>query len=427
MSRLGLILGAMARGETVIEGLRETPGVLAIADMLQLLGARIDKRAGRWHVMGLGTGGFLEPETDLHFGDSVVSLELAMGLAGIYDFPSRFAGSEWLSRQSLQHLREPLAVLGIRVLERGLDGLPTTLRGPRLAVPPIYEVAADAPRLKGTMLLAALAIRGTSEISEPAATPDHVERLLLGFGARVDSFTDGVGRHTVALDGLPSLRAQRVVVPGDPTLAAYAVVAALIVPGSEAVVEAVSVNPSRSALLASLLQMGADVELLNRRSASGEEIADLRVRHSALTGLTAPAATAVSAGVEYGALIVAAGFASGKTRLTEVQQLPAQDRRRVMTMAQGLQAAGVDCSLDGDCLEIDAGAPVAGGINIAVGADPWAALALLVLGMAAANPVTVDDGAALEDRFPGFIGALESIGASFTVPTDMTTRIGVLG
>lgn len=426
VSRLALILGAMARGETVIEGMRETPGVLAIADMLQLLGARIDKRAGRWHVMGLGTGGFLEPEADLLFGDSAASLELAMGLAGIYGFPTRFVGSEWLARQSLQHMHGPLAALGIEVLEGDFAGLPVTLRGPRLAVPPVYEIGAGI-QLKGTMLLAALAIRGTTEISEPAATPDHVERLLLGFGAHIESVTDSAGRHTVALDGLPALRAQRVAVPGDPTLAAFAIVAALIVPGSEVVVEAVSVNPLRSALLANLLRMGADIELQNRHSASGEDVADLRVRHSSLTGVAVPITGAVSTAAEYGALMVAAGFASGATRLTGLQQLPAPDRHYVLAIAQGLQAAGVDCSQDDDSLVIEGGSTVAGELHVVVGDDPWAALAFLVLGMAAANPVVLDDGAALEDRFPGFVGSLESIGASFTGPSDTTTRIEVSG
>lgn len=427
LSRLALILGAMARGETVVEGMRETPGVLAVADMLQLLGARIDKRAGRWHVMGLGTGGLLEPEADLSFGDSAASLDLAIGLAGIYDFPSRFVGGAWLSRQSLQHLHGPLTALGIRVLEGDLRGLPLTVRGPRLAVPPVFEIGNGAARLKDAMLLAGLAIRGTTEISEPAATPDHLERLLHGFGAHVESFTDSLGRHTVALDGLPYLRAQRVAVPGDPTLAAFAVVAALIVPGSDILVEAVSANPSRGALLASLLQMGADIDMQNCRSASGEDVADIRVRHSALSGISVPLAGAVSSAAEYGALMVAAAFASGTTRLSGLQQLPAPDRNHTLSIAEGLQKAGVDCNLDDDCLSIAGTSTVAGGLQVVVGAGPWAALSFLVLGMAAASPVALDDEAALEDRFPGFVGSLESIGASFTGPTDLITRIEVSG
>ena len=417
ISRLALICGAMARGESVVEGLRETPGVLAIADMLQLLGARIDKRAGRWHVMGLGTGGFLEPEADLGFGNAAASLELAVGLAGIYDFPSRFVGGDWLSAQPLRHLQQPLAALGIHVLEGDLEGLPLTLRGPRLAVPPIYEIAAATPRLKGTMLLAGLSIRGTTEISEPATTPDQVERLLLAFGAHIESFTDGNGRHTVALDGLPALRAQRVAVPGDPTLAAFAVVAALIVPGSDVVVEAVSVTPHGSQWLDALLQMGADIELQGQRG----DVADLHVRHASLTGIAIAAAGAGLSAPEYAALMVAASFASGTTRLTGLQRLPPADRHRLLAMAQGLQAAGITCRADED-LEIEGAGAVAGGLHIAVGADPWEALAFLVLGMAAASPVTIDDGAALEDHFPGFVGGLEAIGASFTSPPDMAGR-----
>jgi 3-phosphoshikimate 1-carboxyvinyltransferase len=427
VSRLALILGAMARGETVIEGLCEAPGVLAAADMLQMLGARIDRRSGRWHVMGLGTGGFLEPEAGLQFGDAATTLHLAMGLVGIYDFPSRFVGDPWLAAQPLQHMLEPLAVLGIEVLEGSLEGLPLTLRGPRLPVPPVFEVPTGAPQLKDTMLLAALAIPGTTEVSERRATPDHAERLLLGFGAHIERSTDSQGRHTVALDGLPALRAQRIAVPGDPTLAAFAIVAALIVPGSEVVIEAVSVNPTRSILLASLIEMGADIELQARRSSSGEDVADLRVRHSALTGIAISAADAASTAAEYAALAVAAGFAAGPTRLEGLQQLPAPLRHRLPGLAEALQASGVDCRLDADRLEIVGGGSVRGGAQVTVHIDPWAALALLVLGMAAENATTIDDGAVLETCFPGFVSGLESIGASFVSPLGTSTRVEVSG
>jgi 3-phosphoshikimate 1-carboxyvinyltransferase len=422
ISRLALILGAMARGESVIEGLRETPGVMAIADMLQMLGARIDKRSGRWHVMGLGSGGFLEPGGDLRFGDAATSLHLAMGLTGIYEFPSRFVGAPWLAAQPLHHMRQLLAVLGIEVLEGGLDGLPLTLRGPRLPVPPVFEVPAGVPQLKATMLLAALAIPGTAEITEPRQTPDHLEKLLLGFGAKVERSTDRLGRHTVALDGLPTLRAHRIAVPGDPTLAAFAMVAALVVPGSEVVLEKVSANPTRNGLLASLLTMGADIELQARHVANGEDVADMRIRHSNLRGAAMPADDAASTASEYAALLVAAAFAVGPTQLEGLQQLGTPLRRRLLGVAEGLQASGVECRLDPDRLEIVGSGSVRGGVHVSVSADPWSALAFLVLGMAADNAVTVDDAAALDDCFPGFVGGLESIGASFTGPPGISTH-----
>lgn len=427
ISRLALILGTMARGETVIEGLRETPGVLAIADALQMLGARIDKRSGGWHVMGLGAGGFLEPQAEFQFGGAANSLDLAMGLIGIYDFPSRFIGNAWLSRQPLRHMFDPLALLGIEVLDGSLDGLPLTLRGPRLPVPPVFEVPAGALHLKDVMLLAALAIPGTTEITECENAPDHAERLLLGFGAHVERSTDSQGRRTVALNGLPALRAQRIVVPADPTLAGFAVVAALIVPGSEVVIEGVSANPTRDALLMTLREMGAEIGSQNPRSAGGEGRVDLHVRHSPLRGIVIPAADAASTAAEYPALAVAASFAVGQTRLQGLQQLPVGTRYRLQLMAEGLQASGVACRLDDDSLEITGTGSVRGGVQVAVSADAWTALALLVLGLAAEDAVTLDDGGALGSCFPGFVSGLESIGASFASPSGIFERLEVSG
>jgi 3-phosphoshikimate 1-carboxyvinyltransferase len=410
-SRLALILGAMARGETLIEGLREAPGVLAIADMLQQLGARVEKRSSRWHVIGLGIGGFLQPERDLNFGAAAASLHLAMGTVGIYDFPTRFVGDAWLSSQSLQHMQAPLAVLGIKVLEQQEDGLPITLQGPRISVPPAYEVPPEAPHLKGVMLLAGLSIPGVTEIIEPHETSDRLERMLRGFGAQVERSTDAAGRQLTCLDGLPMLRAQRVEVPGDPDLVALVAVAALVVPGSEVVVETVSVSQTRNTVLSALLEMGGSIELEARRAVGGDEVADLRIRHSDLQGVAVGLAGDATA-AECMALAVAAAFATGASRLDGLHLLPAIEQRRLQLLVAGLVASGVSCRVAGSSLEIEGAGGVAGGAPLAANGDPWLALAFLILGLAARSPVAVDDAAGIEPSFPGLLGGLEMLGAS---------------
>jgi 3-phosphoshikimate 1-carboxyvinyltransferase len=267
------------------------------------------------------------------------------------------------------------------------------------------------------MLLAGLTIPGTTTVSESGEAPDHAERLLRSFGAHVASSIDRAGIHTVELDGLPNLRAQRVEVPGDPSLAAFGMVAALIVPGSEVIIEQVSVNPTRSGLLGLLLEMGGDIEVLSPRLAGGEEIADLRVRHSTLRSIAVPAAAGPSIAAEYAILAVAAAFAEGESRFEGLDLLPAAERQRLLAVGQGLRANRVACELGPDSMTVGGGR-VPGGGRVITGHDHWLALGFLVLGMAADDQVTIDDQSAIDEHFPGFISSFEEIGASFIRYTE---------
>jgi 3-phosphoshikimate 1-carboxyvinyltransferase len=410
---LALMLGAMARGETIVEGLSESRGVLATANALRAVGARIEVRTGRWHVTGMGVGGFLEPEHALDFDNSRTGVRLAMGLLGSYQFTTRFVGEESLSARSMQCVLDPLRAAGVKVLEHHDDRLPITLHGPRTPVPIDYRMTAVSAQLKSCLLLAGLTMPGISTVSEPYPTADHTERMLAAFGARVDTRTDEMGMHIVEIEGLPNLRAQQVPVPSDPSAAAFGIVAALIVPGSELVMENVVVNPTRSGLLDTLLEMGADIELMNTRKAGGQQVADLRVRHTELSGATVPARRSACMLGEYPALAVAAAFAQGETLIEGLSHL-----RGVAAVARGLRVNGVDCEDGPDSLLVYGRGRVRGGGRVITHMNPRIAMSFLVMGMAADDAVIIDDQSSITASFPDFVARFEDIGASFIRYTD---------
>jgi 3-phosphoshikimate 1-carboxyvinyltransferase len=413
ISDRALMLGAMARGETIIDGLLEGEDVLATGRAMRALGARIDKRAGRWHVIGLGVGGFLEPEQALDFGNSGTGLRLTMGLLGGYQFTSRFVGDASLSTRSMQRVLDPLRAIGVEVIEHHDHRLPIALRGPRTPVPIEYRLPMASAQVKSCVLLAGLVIPGTTTVIEPVPTRDHTERMLEAFGARVERRIDAAGQHIVEIEGLPNLRAQQVLVPGDPSSAAFAVVAALIVPGSELLMEDVLINPTRIGLIDTLLEMGADIELMNVRKAGGEQVANLRARHSELRGVTVPAERAPSMIDEYPVLAVAAAFAHGETLMQGLGELRVTQSDRLAAMAKGLRVNGVKCEEAADSLLVHGSGRVKGGGRVTTHMDHRIAMSFLVMGMAADEAVTIDDQTMIATSFPDFIARFEDVGASF--------------
>lgn len=418
ISHRALMLGAMARGETIIEGLLEGEDVLATGRAMRALGARIEKRDGRWHVMGIGVGGFLEPEHDLDFGNSGTGVRLTMGLLGCYQFTSRFIGDASLSARPMQRVLDPLRAIGVEVVEHRDNKLPIALRGPRTPVPIDYRLPVASAQVKSCILLAGLAIPGTTVVVEPMMTRDHTERMLEAFGARIETRIDGAGQYTVEIEGLPNLRAQQVRVPGDPSSAAFGIVAALIVPGSELVMENILINPSRTGLIDTLLEMGGDIELMNVRASGGEHVADLRVRHSELRGVTVPAERASSMIDEYPALAVAAAFAQGATLMHGLGELRVKESDRLAAVAKGLRVNGVNCEEDAESLLVRGSGRVKGGGRVATRMDHRIAMSFLVMGMAANEAVTIDDQAMIATSFPDFVARFEDIGASFIRYTD---------
>ena len=418
ISHLALILGAVARGETIIEGLREDEGVLATVRAMQALGARVERRASSWHVIGLGVGGFLQPQFDLDFGSSGIGLGLTMGLLGSYSFTTRFVGDALLSDLQLQPLLDVLRAIGVEVIEHDDNRPPIALRGPRTPVPIDVKLPAASAQLKSSLLLAGLVLPGTSSVTEPVLSRDHTERMLETFGARVGRHVDDSGSHNVEIDGLPNLRAQHVLVPADPCAAALGIVAALIVPGSELWIENLLVNPTRMALIDTLLEMGADLEFTDIRQAGGEQIANLRVRHSQLSGVTVPAVRFQSILAEYPALAVAAAFAAGETMIEWGSETTAQERDQLAAVAEGLRANGVGCDERPGGLLVRGSGRVRGGGRVQAHQDHRIATSFLVMGMAADDAVIIDDQSTIALGFPDFIARFEDVGASFIRYTE---------
>ncbi len=412
ISHLALIAAALARGESVIEGLLLSGEIGTTARALRQVGAKLEDVDGRWHVNGLGVGGLLEPEQGFHFGNSALGLELMMGLTGVYDFPTAFRGDPELSARPFGELLARLKAFGVAVTDPDHGRLPLKLHGPQIAMPVELALPANAPATKAALLLAALSAPGISTFTESQPTWNHTERMLRTFGAAVQTTKTAAGQ-AIAVTGLPNLRARQIAVPADPSLAALAAVAGSIVPGSEVAVEGVLVNPMRTGLLSALVAMGASIVAHRLREAGGEEVADLTIRHVGLRGITLGHQHVAPLANDLELLAVAAAFAEGETVLHLPPRLPLWEHSRVASIARALQVNGVRCEANEDALTIVGSREVHGGGRVITGRDPGIAIAFLVLGMAARYRVTIDDQSGIEERFPSFTERFEDIGASF--------------
>lgn len=413
ISHRSLILAALAVGRSSIEGLRETEYVLATAAALRQLGVRIEPRDGAWHVHGLGAGGLLEPQGPLELGQAGGGAPLLMGLVAPYPFATRFTGPSASMRHWLPALLEALARIGATASTAPDGGLPLTLRGPRLPLPLTHVMAAPSEAVKSALLLAGAQMEGTTTIVEPMATGDHTEKLLEDFGGAVSVVSDDAGGATIGVTGLAELQPRRVVVPGDPSAAAYGLVAALIVPGSDLVIENVLVNPLRTGLIDTLLEMGGDIQFLNQREAGGEHVADLRVRSSRLTGIRVGAAHAAAMLDDTPILAVAAAYAQGETVIEGLGALRGQSPDRLAATAAGLAASRVTVAEGEERLTIGGIGKVEGGGTVLSQGDGRIAMSFLVLGLASHKRVTLDDISPIAASFPGFVAAMTAAGARF--------------
>jgi len=413
ISHRALILGAIARGETIIEGLHESADVFATGRAMQAVGARIERRASRWHIMGIGVGGFLEPEDVLHFSSSSVALRLCMGLLGPYGFTTQFTGDPALTARSQALVLSALEHYGVGVVDGGPERLPFALRGARLPTPAAYRMEAPSALLKSAMLFGALTIPGVSTITEPLPTRDHTERMLRTFGARLEVNVTPEGGRVIEIEGLATLRAQQVTIPGDMSAAAHAIVAGIIVPSSEILIENVLVSPMRTGLIDTLRDMGAQIDLVRPRKMSGEDVADVRVIHSGLKGVIVPAERVPSLVEEFALLCVAAAMAEGETVIHGLAALKDRDCDQVRAVINGLVVNRVNAILGEDSLTIEGTGRVKGGGRVVTHNDAAIAMAFLVLGMAADEQVTVDDQSAIAQIYPGFMPDFENLGASF--------------
>jgi 3-phosphoshikimate 1-carboxyvinyltransferase len=412
ISHRALIFGAMTVGETRIEGLLEGEDVLNTARAMRALGASVERTGeGAWRVHGVGVGGFREPETVLDFGNSATGCRLVMGAVAGCPITAIFDGDASLRKRPMRRIIEPVELIGAHAVSVADGGrLPITLAGARDPMPVVYRTPVPSAQIKSAVLLAGLAAPGETTVIESEASRDHTERLLAHFGADVRVADEDTGRW-IRLRGQPELVPAPVMVPADPSSAAFPMVAALIVPGSELVLTEVMTNPLRTGLMLTLREMGADIEVLERRADRGEEMAGLRVRASALRGVEVPAERAPSMIDEYPILAVAASFAEGTTVMRGLKELRVKESDRLAAVADGLRATGVHVEVEGDDLIVHGRARPLGGATVTTHMDHRIAMAFLVMGLASEKPVGVDDASFIATSFPAFPALMRAAGA----------------
>ncbi len=411
ISHRALMFAGLAVGESRISGLLEGEDVLATAAAMRQLGADIAREDdGMWRVNGAGLGSLLEPAQALDMGNSGTSTRLMMGLLASHGLTATFTGDASLSGRPMNRVIEPLTQMGASIQASAGGTLPLMLRGALPAVPIRYRLPIASAQVKSAVLLAGLNTPGITTVIEPIATRDHTERMLTGFGARLDVDEDK-GERIISIHGEADLTPCNVVVPGDPSSAAFFIVAALIVPGSDLVIENVGLNPTRAGIVTVLRAMGGSIKELNRREVGGEPVADLRVRHSALSGVDVDPAHAPSMIDEFPVLFVAAALAEGTTRTSGLDELRVKESDRLAAMAQALSAAGarVEEHQDGLTIHGTGGDPLRGTANgrIKTHLDHRIAMSMAVAGLASRDGVSVDDTAPISTSFPTFMQLLE--------------------
>jgi 3-phosphoshikimate 1-carboxyvinyltransferase len=416
ISHRALILGALAVGETLISGLLEGEDVLNTAKAMRALGARVERTgAFAWSVHGVGVAGLAQPEKPLDFGNSGTGCRLVMGAVAGCPVTAVFDGDASLRGRPMRRVLDPLELIGARVGASGDGGrLPLTLHGARDPLPILYRTPVASAQIKSAVLLAGLAAPGVTTVIETEASRDHTELMLKHFGAQITSLPEGSHGRKIALTGQPELRGAPVVVPADPSSAAFPAVAALIVEGSDIVLSDVMTNPLRTGLFTTLREMGASIEESQVRGDAGEPMAQFRVRASKLRGVEVPPERAPSMIDEYLVLAVAAGFAEGTTIMRGLQELRVKESDRLEATAAMLRVNGVKVEISGNDMIVEGKGHVAGGGLVATHMDHRIAMSALVMGLASDKPVRVDDTAFIATSFPDFIPMMRGLGAEFS-------------
>jgi 3-phosphoshikimate 1-carboxyvinyltransferase len=415
ISHRSLILGALATGTTEIEGLLEGDDVLRTAEAMRAFGAEVARLGeGRWRVEG--RGGFSEPENVIDCGNAGTGVRLIMGAMAGFAFAATFTGDESLRSRPMRRVLGPLSQMGATWVGRSNGRLPLTLQGGALKHLS-YRLPEPSAQVKSAVLLAGLHAEGGAQVIEPEATRDHTERMLRAFGAEVlvEDRSDG---RWITLPGGQKLSGTKVRVPGDPSSAAFPLVAALVTPGSEVTVEGVLLNELRTGLFTTLQEMGADLIISNIREESGEQVGDVTARHSALKGVEVPPARAPSMIDEYPILAVAAAFAEGPTVMRGIGEMRVKESDRIALMAAGLSASGVGVEEEPEGLIVIGSAranhAVAGGARVTTKGDHRIAMSHLVMGLAAEQPVFVDEPGMIATSFPGFVELMNGLGATLS-------------
>ena len=416
ISHRALILGALSVGETRISGLLEGEDVLNTAKSMQALGAKVERTGPfAWNVAGVGVAGFAQPASPLDFGNSGTGCRLVMGAVAGCPISAVFDGDASLRSRPMRRILDPLELMGAKAGESKEGGrLPLTLHGARDPVPILYRTPVASAQIKSAVLLAGLAAPGVTTVIEQEASRDHTELMLKHFGAEIVSTAEGRHGRRIALTGQPELHGADVVVPADPSSAAFPIVAALVVEGSDVTFSDVMTNPLRTGLFTTLREMGASIEESEGRGDAGEPMARLRVRASKLRGVEVPPERAPSMIDEYLVLAVAASFAEGTTIMRGLKELRVKESDRLEATAAMLRVNGVKVEIAGDDLIVEGRGHVPGGGLVATHMDHRIAMSALVMGLASDKPVKVDDTAFIATSFPDFIPMMRSLGAEFS-------------
>jgi 3-phosphoshikimate 1-carboxyvinyltransferase len=416
ISHRALILGALSVGETRVSGLLEGEDVLNTAKSMRALGAKVERTGDfAWVVHGVGVAGFAQPAAPLDFGNSGTGCRLVMGAVAGCPITAVFDGDASLRSRPMRRVLDPLELMGAKVSASEAGGrLPLTLEGARDPVPILYRTPVASAQIKSAVLLAGLAAPGVTTVIEQEASRDHTELMLKHFGAEITSKPEGRHGRKIALTGQPELHGAAVVVPADPSSAAFPIVAALIVEGSDIILPDVTTNPLRTGLFTTLREMGASIEETNVRGDTGEPMAQLRVRGSKLRGVEVPPERAPSMIDEYLVLAVAASFAEGTTVMRGLQELRVKESDRLEATAAMLRVNGVKVEITGDDLIVEGRGHVPGGGLVSTHMDHRIAMSALVMGLAADRPVKIDDTAFIATSFPDFVPMMRSLGAEFS-------------
>ena len=415
ISHRSIMLGALAVGETRVTGLLEGEDVLATAAAMRAMGATVERVGdGEWRVSGVGVGALLQPEGPLDMGNSGTSTRLLMGLVASHPITVSFTGDGSLSKRPMGRVIDPLSEMGASFEASEGGRLPLIVRGASPAVPITYRLPVASAQVKSAILLAGLNTPGTTTVIEPVPTRDHSERMLKGFGADLDVTVEADGTRVITIKGEAELMPQVIDVPGDPSSAAFFIVAALVTPGSEVVIENVGLNPTRAGLVEVLRQMGGQIEFLNAREVGGEPVADLLVKHSQLKGIEVDPAIAPAMIDEFPVLFVAASLAEGVTVTSGLDELRVKESDRLTAMAVALTLAGAQIEEREDGLVITGtgGKPLPGtdsDAQVITHLDHRIAMSMAIAGLVSSGGVEVDDTRPIATSFPNFEDLLATL------------------
>ena len=412
ISHRALIIGSMAVGKTSINGILESEDIFSTSNALKKLGISIYKEtSNKWFVDGNGISGFKNPIESLHLGNSGTGIRLLMGAISGSNIIVTFIGDESLSKRPMLRITKPLEEMGANIIKHNNGKTPITISGPKELVSTKYISPVASAQIKSALLLASLSANGVSEIIEPIKSRDHTENMLSFFGASIKSSLNEKGNNIVKIKGQPYLKAQQIIVPSDPSSAAFPIVAALIIPGSKIKINNMMINPTRIGLIKTLKEMGGRISLSNHKTVCGEKTATVYAEYSVLKGVTVPSSRAASMIDEYPILAIAASKAEGNTLMTGISELRLKESDRIKMISSGLNSSGIKTIETNDSLNIFGG-NVCGGCKLQSNLDHRIAMSFLILGLVAEEPILVQNCDTINSSFPNFSNLMQKLGAN---------------